>query len=166
MNEEGVLFLLKILEVALLASVKFALSPFEAERYGFNFRDAFLVTTSGGMIGILAFTFIGDGIAYGWKKLKGVFRRKGEPEKAEKKKFTSGNKLIVRVKMRYGLIGLAIVTPSIISIPVGSIVINHFYRKKGRNITVLIVSLLLWSLLLNGLAQYLKLSQYLPHAQG
>lgn len=161
MNEEEVIYLLKILEVALIASVKFALAPFEAERYGFSFRDSMLITTSGGITGILAFTFIGQGISYGWKKLKSVFKRRAAARTEPKKLFTGTNKLIVRIKMKFGLIGLAVTTPSIISIPVGTIVINHFYRKKGRNIALLILSLLAWSVALNGLAQYLKLSQYL-----
>lgn len=161
MSEEEVIYLLKVLEVGLIASVKFLLSPFEAERYGFTFKESFLITTTGGIIGIIAFTFIGDGIAYGWKKIKGLFRKKSATGLTPKKKFTRSNKFIVRIKMKYGLVGLLITTPSIISIPVGSIVINHFYKKKVRNIIFLILSLLIWSLLLNGLAQYLKLSQYL-----
>jgi|CXWL01.1.fsa_nt_gi hypothetical protein len=161
MSEEEIIYLLKILEVALIASVKFLLAPFEAERYGFNFRDSFIITTSGGLAGIIAFTFIGDAIKYGWKKIKNLFKRKSKRDGEPKKKFTRGNKLIVKIKMKYGLIGLVITTPSIISIPVGTIVINHFYKKKLRNISLLILSLLIWSILLNGLAQYLKLSQYL-----
>lgn len=164
MNEEEVIHLLKVLEVALIAGLKFALAPFEAERQGFNFREAFIVTTLGGVFGIIAFTFIGDGIKYAWKKIKNLFKKPSERDGEPKKKFTSSNKFVVRIKMKYGLIGLAITTPAIISIPVGSIVINHFYRKKMRNMTILIISLLAWSLLLNGIAQYLSLSQYLqPH---
>jgi hypothetical protein len=160
--EEGEIFqLLKIIEIGLIASIKFLLAPFEAERNGFNFQNSFLITTTGGIIGIISFTFIGHGMAYSWKKLKGFFKRETETIKKEKKKFTRGNKLIVRIKIRYGLIGLSIITPAIISIPVGTIVINHFYRKKIKNMTALIFSLLFWSILLNGLAQYLKLSQYL-----
>jgi len=161
MSEETIIYLLKILEIGLIASIKFLLAPFEAERSGFNFQNSFLITTTGGITGIVAFTFIGHGISYGWKKFKGFFKGRNETLKKEKKKFTTSNKLIVRIKMRYGLIGLAIITPAIISIPVGTIVINHFYRRKFRNITFLIISLLAWSLFLNGLAQYLRLSQYL-----
>lgn len=161
MNEEEIIYLLKILEIGLIASIKFLLAPFEAERNGFNFQNSFLITTSGGVIGIIAFTFIGGGITYMWKKIKAIFKKKIPATIKEQKKFTRSNKLIVRIKIRYGLIGLAIITPAIISIPVGTIVINHFYRKKMRNIAILFLSLLAWSLTLNGLAQYLKLSQYL-----
>ncbi|TAL60867.1 MAG: hypothetical protein EPN85_06285 [Bacteroidetes bacterium] len=161
MNEEEVIYLLKILEIALIASVKFVLAPFEAERYGFNFRDAFLITTSGGITGIIAFTFVGQAISYGWKMVKGVFKKRSARQNSPKKIFTRSNRFIVRIKMRFGLIGLAITTPAVISIPFGTIVTNHFYRKKMRNALILILSVIIWSLVLNGLAQYLKLSQYL-----
>lgn len=161
MSEEEVIYLLKILEVALIASVKLALAPFEAERYGFNFKAAFLITTLGGVTGVLAFTFIGQAIAYGWKKIKGIFQSKEKISARSKKKFTMSNKLIVRIKMRFGLIGVALITPSLISIPVGTLVINHFYKKKLQNILTLAAAVTLWSLILNSIAQYLKLSQYL-----
>ncbi len=65
---DNVIHLLKILEVALIAGVKFVFAPFEAERQGFNFGEALLISVAGGIFGIIAFTFIGDAIAYGWRK--------------------------------------------------------------------------------------------------
>jgi hypothetical protein len=161
MDQLDVIYLLKVLEIGLIASIKFLLAPFEAERYGFNFRDSFLITTTGGIIGILLFSLLGEIIAYGWRKLLDFF--KGPTRKAEKptKKFTRTKKFAVQIKMKFGLMGLVITTPSIISIPVGTFVIHRFYRKKVRNILLLVASLIIWSFILNGLAQYLKLSQYL-----
>ncbi len=156
MSEEEVIYLLQVLEVMFWGSVKFVVAPIEAARYGFNFWNAFIISTTGGITGILAFTFVGPAIGYGWKKIKSLFQRKKKADEVPKKKFTRGNKLIVRIKIKYGLIGLAIITPAIISIPVGTIVINHFYKKKLRNIILLVVSLLIWSVILNGAAQYLK----------
>jgi hypothetical protein len=161
MDEGDIFQLLKIIEIGLIASIKFLFAPFEAERNGFDFQNSFLITTSGGIIGIIVFTFVGRGITYSWKKASAFFKKKNQTEVEGKKIFTRGNKLIVRIKIKYGLIGLSIITPAIISIPVGTIVINHFYRKKMQNVIALIFSLLAWSILLNGLAQYLKLSQYL-----
>ena len=159
MNQEEVIYLLKILEVGLISGVKFLIAPFEAERYGFNFKEAFIITTTGGIIGIIVFTFVGEAIAFGWRKLVRIFKK---PSKEKPKKiFTRDRKRVVSIKMRFGLLGLAITTPSIISIPVGIFVTNRFYRKKGRNILLHILSLVIWSALLNGLAQYLQLSQYL-----
>lgn len=160
MNDD-VIHLLKVLEVLLIAGVKFVIAPFEAERYGFNFKEAFIITTTGGVIGILAFTFIGDAIAFGWKKLIGLIKKPLMENEKPKKKFTLTKKFIVRTKMRFGLWGLVITTPCIISIPIGTFVTHRFYRKKMRNVLLLIASLFIWSVILNGVAQYLKLSQYI-----
>lgn len=159
MDNEDAIYLLKIIEVGLLASVKFVLSPFEAERQGFNFRDAFLITTSGGILGVIAFTYIGDALVYGWKKFTGLF--KSHKDKKPGKKFTWTSKLTVRIKMKFGLLGLAITTPCLISIPVGTFMTHRFYRKKMRNVLFIITSLLIWSVLLNGLAQYISLSEHI-----
>ena len=159
--DEDVIHLLKIFEVLLIASVKFVLAPFEAERYGFNFKDAFCITTAGGILGIIAFTFIGHGIAYLWKKIKNFFSQSVKKDEKSPKKFKWSTRFIIKTKMRFGLIGVALITPSIISIPVGTFLIHRFYRGKLKNIFLLFVSLLLWALILNGLAQYLKLSQYM-----
>ena len=158
--EEDVLHWLKILEVALIASIKFALAPFEAERYGFNFRESFIITSSGGIAGVFIFTFMGEVIAYGWRKLKSRFRHaihKVNPPR----RFKWSTRFIIRTKLRFGLLGIALITPSIMSIPVGTFIVHRFYRGKIRNILVLILFILLWSAGLNLLAQHLGLSHYL-----
>ena len=161
MNED-VIHILKILEVGLIASIKFLIAPFEAERYGFNFKESFIITTMGGIVGIILFSLVGEVIAYSWRKVIVFFKKPLRVEDKPKRKFTWMRKFIIRTKIKFGLAGLIITTPSIISIPIGSFVVHRFYRKKGRNMLLLIGSLIFWSLLLNGAAQYLKLSQYIP----
>ena len=159
---ENVIHLLKILEIGLIASVKFVFAPFEAERQGFDFKESFLITTIGGFIGAILFTLIGDIIAYSWKKMIRFFEKPLHLQEKPKKKFTWVRKFVIKTKMRFGLLGLLLTTPSIISIPIGTFMVHRFYRRKGKNILLLMFSILIWSLLLNGVAQYLKLSQYIP----
>lgn len=42
--------------------------------------------------------------------------------------------------MRFGIIGIAFITPSLISIPIGSIVAANFYKKKKGVLIFLIIS--------------------------
>lgn len=156
---------LKALEVALIASVKFLFAPFEAERQGFTLIQAFIITTLGAMGGILAFTFVGHGIMVAWRKLTGSIRsfflRKRNRKPAPRRKFTGTTRFIARVRQRFGLAGIAFVTPCIISIPVGTLVATGLYRNKPKILAYMFVSLLFWSLLLNGAAHVIKLSRYL-----
>ena len=159
---------LKIAEVTLIASVKFLLAPFEAERQGMGFWEAFLVTTGGGIMGIFVFYYAGSIISAWWKrniaKMKAFCMRRpitdftGENQRV----FTRTNKLIIRVKNKFGLAGVAFVTPCLISIPIGTLVAVTIYRKRKPVILYLLISLILWSFFLNWLAQYLALSQYIP----
>ncbi|HET7818541.1 MAG TPA: hypothetical protein VFL70_04495 [Bacteroidia bacterium] len=156
----NVIELLKAFEVALISSIKFLFAPFEAERQGFSYRESLIITTGGGFIGILVFTFIGEGIAYSWRKFKSIFLKNRNKEKPIKK-FSWATRLIIRIKNKFGLFGISMITPSIISIPLGTIVINRLYRRKFTNLLAITVSLIIWSLALNSIAYYLKLSQYL-----
>lgn len=167
MTEIDIAHWLKITEVGLIASVKFLFAPFEAERYNFSFGESFLVTTIGGLIGIFTFYYAGTKITTWWRHIialiKSVFMRKPASviEQKPRRNFTRSRRFTIRVKMRFGLFGIAFVTPCIISIPIGTMIAGNFYRKKKGVLLYFIVSLLLWSLILNGIAQYLKLSQYI-----
>jgi hypothetical protein len=167
MSEIDIAYWLKILEVGLIASVKFLFAPFEAERYDFSFGQSFAITTIGGLVGIFAFYYAGTKITTWWRHLialiKSIFIRKpiAVIENKPRKNFTRGRRFVVGIKMRFGLFGVAFVTPCIISIPVGTIVAANFYKKKKGVLLYFIGSLLLWSLILNGIAQLLKLSQYI-----
>lgn len=167
---EEVTHWLQIAEVALIASVKFLLAPFEAERYGMTYWTAWIITTGGGITGIFIFYYAGWIIARWWQhniaKVKSFFTKRpvSDFEGEHRKIFTRKNKMMVRIKQRFGLFGIAFVTPCIISIPIGTLVAIAFYPKKRQVIPYLLISLVLWSFLLNYIAQWLALSQYMPEA--
>ena len=150
--------------MALLASVKFLPAPFLAEIEHYDFTEAFFITTLGGTIGVVAFVFIGEGIKRGWQAMGRFFRmiftgKKITAPPPPKRKFTRGNRFIVRVKRRFGLTGIAFVTPCIISIPVGCLVAMHFFKNRRKVLGSIMLSLVLWSLLLNLVAQTTDLSR-------
>ena len=104
------------------------------------------------------FTFIGEGIAYSWKKIQSSFFGKS---KSRIKKFNRLTRLVISIKNKFGVMGVSMITPSLISIPVGTLIINRLYKGKFKNLLVLFFALLIWSLTLNSIAYYLRLSQYL-----
>ncbi|HTL83178.1 MAG TPA: hypothetical protein VL651_15800 [Bacteroidia bacterium] len=171
MSSDQITHWLKVLEVALISSVKFLFAPFEAERYDFNFGQSFAVTTIGGIVGIMVFYYAGTNIAMWWRHvkaiIKSIFLRKPAAviERKPSRNFTRNRRFVVRVKMKFGLTGIAVITPCIISIPIGTIIAAQFFRRRKPVLLYLTTSLVLWSLILNGLAQLLKLSQYIPHVK-
>lgn len=167
MDAEQVKYWLEVVEVGLIASVKFLIAPFDAERNHFNFWESFTITTIGGLIGIFAFYFAGTQITGWWRRstdlIKSIFLRRplAEIRAIPRRNFTRMRRLIIWVKTRFGLVGIAFITPCLISIPIGTVIATDFFRKRKPVILYLVISLVFWSLLLNGLAQYLQLSQYI-----
>lgn len=152
------LFWLQCLEVALIASVKFLFAPFEAERHGFNWIEAFIATTAGGLAGIVLFSFLGTQLVRGWRRFTNLFRRAGNKKVPKTTKFNTRNRFIIIVRRKFGLAGIAFITPCIISIPIGTMIASGLYPQRWVVLRYLFVSLILWSVVLNSLAQFLNLS--------
>ncbi len=64
-----------------------------------------------------------------------------------KKIFTWKNKLIVITVRRFGLVGVALLTPTLLSIPVGTLIAARYFRNPRRVVGYLCASVVLWSLI-------------------
>ena len=132
--------ILKILSVFLLSAVKFGIGGVPAAVFAnFPFFKAMLITISGGMTGVVVFTYLSDWINHKLQKMSS-----GKP----KKKFTLTNKTIVYVKKYFGLIGLSIITPLVLSIPLGVFLAVRYYHDKNKVIRYMFISITLWAVLL------------------
>lgn len=144
---------LKIISIFLLSSVKFGLAGVPAAvAAGYPFFEAVTITVTGGITGAFVFTYLSELILKGINNLK----RKlfGEPK--PKKTFTRMNRLIVTVKKKFGLIGLSIITPSILSLPLGCFLAVRYYRNKQQILLYMSVSVVAWALVLYVFYSYVK----------
>ncbi len=103
-----------------------------------------LIGFTAGFSGITFFFFLSE---YFMKRarLKRLSRLKRGTAKP-KKNFTRLNKIIVRSKQKIGLIGIAFITPTIVSIPVGTIIMAKFYKRHKWAYPSLIISMMLWGM--------------------
>lgn len=111
--------------------------------FKFNFLKVFLVTTISGFTSNVLFTYFSAAILKWWdgyKERKQLF--------AKKKVFTKANRRIIKIKKRFGLVGLAFITPIFPGIPVGAFIAERFYKKKIKVIMYLNVSVVFWSITL------------------
>lgn len=133
---------LKIISVFLLSAVKFGIGGVPAAVFAnFPFFKAMLITISGGLTGVVVFTFFSDILDH---KLRHLF-----PKKKNKKKFTLTNKLIVYTKKYFGLVGIATITPLILSIPLGVfIAIRLYHHEKNKIIRYMFVSITVWAVVI------------------
>jgi len=136
----------------LLSSVKFLFVPFLAIHfYNYSFITSVIINTSGGIIGSTfffktSFYFVQRSLKKRQAKIKAG---KAKP----KKKFNKMNRFIVVVKNTMGMYGLALITPALISIPIGSAIAAKYYHlRPAKMLGLIYVSSALWAMALSGIA--------------
>lgn len=167
---------LKILMVILISSVKFVVGPAFAyydDNFNFSFFEAVIYPVIGGMLGVFVFSFFSDQLGKLWGFFKNEISQrvtKGRPfsiptvdaegeiqvhytyiEKKEEQKpkiFTKRNRRIIALWRKYGLFGIAIITPVILSIPIGTIIASRLVSNRKKVFLYMFVSISFWSILM------------------
>ena len=130
----------KILVVISLSGIKFMIAiPLSVIKYDFNFIQTFLFSVAGGVIGVFVFSFLSD-------KIYKLIERRSQ-NKIKKRSVKKAFAIITARK--YGLIGIAFLTPILFSIPIGTYLALYFFPEKRKTIPILITSVVGWSLVLS-----------------
>jgi hypothetical protein len=112
--------------------------------YKSNYAMALISSCSGAVFGSVLFTYVFAGLLKWWDRIKvGMFS-----SKHPKKIFTKFNRRVIRIKHRFGLTGIAILTPIFLSIPIGAFLAERFYKDKKKVIIYLSISAVAWCFLL------------------
>ncbi len=134
----------EIASVFLLSTAKFVFGGVPlALVYGFSFFKAVAVTSLGGFTGVLFFVMLSEFIL---KKIRDAKQKKdlSKPQ-TNKKIFSRKKRLIIHVKRRFGLIGIAFLTPLLFSIPLGCFLAMRYFKNRHQVIIYMFVSILFWS---------------------
>ena len=139
----------QILLTILFSSFKFAATfPLVILQFDFSFMETILWTNVGGIAGIYFFAYLSGKLIAWWKRtFKRSPRDSAKKEEHTKRIFTKRNRRIVRIKQKYGLIGIAFTTPLLLSIPVGVFLVVRYYRSSRSKFIYLIASNVLWSVI-------------------
>jgi hypothetical protein len=72
------------------------------------------------------------------------------PNRPKKKRMTSINRLLIKVKRYFGIIGVSVISPLVLSIPFGSFIAISFFGYKNRIKTIVLMSFSanLWAVIL------------------
>ena len=105
-----------------------------------------------GITGVSIFMFFSDWLFKIWD----TFRQRFLPKKATKphKIFSRKSRLYVKIIRKYGLPGIAFITPTIISIPVGTLLARRLYPNRKKVFLYLSISVILWSLTLSAILHF------------
>jgi hypothetical protein len=145
----------KVVQVILLSSVKFAAGPpfayFGGEQ-ALSTGETFFYCLCGGLIGVLIFTYVSAPILRAEKILVRTIRtfvgKKPETQSKRKLIFTRRNRRVVGIWMKYGLAGIAFLTPVLLSIPIGTLIANSLVHNKRKILLFMFISLVFWSIAL------------------
>lgn len=116
-----------------------------------NFLELFIPTTLGAVITMLVFYYTSELI------IEKSLQKKIEKNKKEiaegkipkqKKKFTRTNKTIIKIKSKLGQLGITLLAPLFLSIPIGSIICAKFYRHKKTTLFFMLSTVIGYSLLM------------------
>ncbi len=136
---------LKILSVFVTCALAFGKigMPTAIVVFKYNFLKIFLVSIAGGITGNILFTNLSAQL------LKWIHNYRVKRNKIHSKKiFTTFNRRIIRIKQRFGLFGIAAITPLILSTPLGAFLAERFFKNKKKIILYLSISTIFWSLTL------------------
>jgi len=112
--------------------------------YKYNILMALLSSCTGAIFGTVVFTYLFAGILKWWDKFKDKYFKSKHPKKV----FTKFNRRVIQIKRRFGLTGIALLTPIFLSIPIGAFLAERFYKDKRKVIIYLSVSAIFWCITL------------------
>jgi polyferredoxin len=107
-----------------------------------SFSETILYTNIGGFIGILIFTLLSKGLI---KLFNAYVPDLFKSKKKIRKKFSKRNRRLVILKNKYGLAGIAILTPVLLSIPIGVFLNTKYYGHQKISYLYLLISQIAWS---------------------
>ncbi|MBP7497611.1 MAG: hypothetical protein KA792_08120 [Bacteroidales bacterium] len=138
--------LFKYLEIILISSVKFVAGAPISFIQGLNFAETLILTSVGGLGGVLFFYYFSKLIP---KSLSKYFIKKENVDNKSVKGFK--NKILYFIQNKYGLTGIVVLTPVLLSIPLGTILAKKYYTNSYKVAFYLSSSVFAWAIIVSSL---------------
>lgn len=132
----------QIISVTLVCTIKFIIGLGMALAYNFSPIVFYLTTVGGGMLGVFIYLYLWDFILL----IKAKFVK--EKPKTIHIKINKNIRKMVHFSRTWGIYGIALVTPTIISMPVGTLICRAIEKNKWHIKLVMFISLSFWALLI------------------
>ncbi|MFZ6011733.1 MAG: hypothetical protein ACOYXT_15425 [Bacteroidota bacterium] len=143
--------ILKAIPVYFSSMLKFIFGPIGGYAAGLTLTTTILTTVFGMMTVVLFITYGGNLVR---ERLMGRFLKR-------RKKFTGGNRRFVTIWKKYGLVGVALLTPLVLTPIGGTLLAVSSGSPKDKIIFYMFVSAAVWSVLFSG-AIYFFGNEILP----
>jgi hypothetical protein len=143
------------ISLGLLSTVKFLFAPFGGPALKLSYFETYTSCIIGAIISASIFYFFAE---YFLKrssenKIKKELELKSKGLDIKKKKiFTRLNKSLIKIKHKFGIIGISFFAPLFFSIPAGTIVVAKFYGKKKSTYPFIVLGILINGLITTGIS--------------
>ncbi|MEJ8758511.1 small multi-drug export protein [Pontibacter sp. H259] len=131
--------ILKYLSVYLISMVKFFAGPVTGVSLGLSYTETVLFTVAGMMTSVMVFSFIGRAFS----KWMSARRRK-----QRKPVFSNKNRRIVKIWQKFGVTGIAFLTPILLTPIVGTVVAALFGAPRRHIFIHMLWSSVFWGVAL------------------
>ena len=120
--------------------------PTEIFAFHFSFLKVLLIGVSAGLFGSAISVFLSEELIL----LSEYIMKKFFPNRKKKRKITRINRFLIKAKKYFGITGVAVISPLILSIPFGTFLAIRFFGYKNRNKTILLMtaSSAFWTIIL------------------
>lgn len=151
--------LINHLEVIIVSGIKFFLASPVSYLNGFNYLQTVLFTTIGGIAGLFFFFFFSGWLIRRYRILLIFLERRYKQSftlnKLKQIRKNSVNveksKLLNFVMNKMGFFGFILLTPVVLSIPIGAFIAKRYYSNKRYILVYLSLSVVFWAVLLSAL---------------
>ena len=149
-------FLIKQLSIVLLSAVKFLFAAPISYLFGFSYFHTLLNTSAGGLLGVsrvLIRVYLNNFPLYfrAFEQITGIhFPAKRTVNISSKKK-----RMLIKLRNRFGYPGIIILTPVLLSIPVGTFIAAKYYSGRPNLLVMLSLSVVGWSVVLTSITAFI-----------
>lgn len=139
--ENVIIETLKVLSIVLLTMFKFIFGPTLGYSAGYSYLTSVSITVTGMMSGVVLFSYLGLHIRT--KFIDKIVK--------QRRTFTKRNRQFVTLWKKYGIKGIAFLTPIILT-PVGGTLLLAAYKTGRQKIIIyMLISAVFWALVITGL---------------
>jgi len=147
---------LKITQVFFLAMIKYFYAPLYGVAIGMGFWENFFSLITGGTLAFTIYYYFSDivlvyskyfnpffvkVIPVSWQRA--AIRRKVRRriKRKNRRKFTWRTKFMVKLRRGYGMWGIILLTPVLLSLPIGAFLLRKYYREDRLSFPLMITSI-------------------------
>jgi len=163
-------YTLKVINVFLISTVRYFYTPIFGLVIKLDFVSTVITMLTGGVLAFLVYYNLTSLLLMfgkffkpilikvfpdSWNKNYTLWLIKRREKRKHKKKFTRRNRFVVKFKRNYGMYGIILLTPWLLSLILGAFLLRKYYSDRKEALPLAILAIIIQGLFLNFLFYWL-----------